>query len=95
LVAVTVFGRLLDGGVVLVVVVVDRSVVDRIWKSVLLRRRRRNSVRVLILVESVVDAVRRLRVDLVMLSRTQLAVVIGGMRMLAGTSEMRLAAEVV
>ncbi len=91
----TVFGRLLDGGVVLVVVVVDRSVVDRIWKSVLLRRRRRNSVRVLILVESVVDAVRRLRVDLVMLSRTQLAVVIGGMRMLAGTSEMRLAAEVV
>jgi len=92
---VTVFGRLLDGGVVLVVVVVDRSVVDRIWKSVLLRRRRRNSVRVLILVESVVDAVRRLRVDLVMLSRTQLAVVIGGMRMLAGTSEMRLAAEVV
>ena len=71
LVAVTVFGRLLDGGVVLVVVVVDRSVVDQIWKSVLLRRRRRNSVRVVILVESVVDAVRRLRVDLVMLSRTR------------------------
>ena len=70
LVAVTVFGRLLDGGVVLVVVVVDRSVVDRIRKSVLLRWRR-NSVRVLILVESVVDAVRRLRVDLVMLSRTR------------------------
>ena len=70
LVAVTVFGRLLDGGVVLVVVVVDRSVVDWIWKSVLLRRRR-NSVRVVILVESVVDAVRRLRVDLVMLSRTR------------------------
>jgi hypothetical protein len=71
LVAVTVFGRLLDGAVVLVVVVVDRSVVDRIWKSVLLRRRRRNSVRVVILVESVVDAVRRLRVDLVMLSLTR------------------------
>jgi hypothetical protein len=71
LVAVTVFGRLLDGAVVLVVVVVDRSVVDRIWKSVLLRRRRRNSVRVVVLVESVVDAVRRLRVDLVMLSRTR------------------------
>jgi hypothetical protein len=71
LVAVTVFGRLLDGGVVLVVVVVDRSVVDWIWKSVLLRRRRRNSVRVVILVESVVDAVRRLRVDLVMLSRAR------------------------
>ena len=70
LVAVTVFGRLLDGAVVLVVVVVDRSVVDWIWKSVLLRRRR-NSVRVVILVESVVDAVRRLRVDLVMLSRTR------------------------
>ncbi len=66
----TVFGRLLDGGVVLIVVVVDRSVVDRIWKSVLLRRRR-NSVRVVVLVESVVDAVRRLRVDLVMLSRTR------------------------
>ncbi len=70
LVAVTVFGRLLDGGVVLVVVVVDRSVVDRIRKSVLLRWRR-NSVRVVILVESVVDAVRRLRVDLVMLSRAR------------------------
>ena len=87
------FARRLDG-VVFVVVVVDHSaVVHRIRNPVLVRR---NSVGVIVLVDSVVDSIRRLRMDLVMLNWSRRAVMLGRVRMLSSRSSvMRLSAEMV